>query len=139
MHHGDPMKEHLKAHMSDDMLDCIRMCWQSRAACQTVFFTHCLPHGGPHVAPDHVKLMTDCMEICQVAADFMTRDSALHAEICRACAVICDACADSCLEIGGAEMDRCADICRRCADSCRDMASDAPPPQKSRGAHTVHS
>lgn len=104
------------------MHDCITKCWGCRAYCQETFFNHCLVEGGQHVKAKHVKLMTDCIQICQTAADFMTRDSGLHSTICQACAEICESCAKSCTDIGGAEMDECAEICRDCATACREMS-----------------
>jgi len=101
---------------------CIKLCWACRHDCQKTLFRHCLEEGGAHAAPDHVKLMTDCMEICQTAADFMTRESSMHTATCRACAEICEACARSCERIGDSHMNACAEICRQCAASCREMS-----------------
>lgn len=70
---------------------------------------------------EHVKLMADCIQACQTAADFMVRNSQLHAATCAACADVCEACARSCEKIGGEEMKRCAELCRKCAKSCREM------------------
>jgi hypothetical protein len=105
----------------NDLHDCITLCWECRTECQETLFLHCLPTGGKHVEAEHVKLMADCIQICQAAADFITRGSTLHASVCAACADVCEACAKSCESIGGEEMKRCADICRRCAQSCREM------------------
>ena len=55
--------------------DCIKACWECRHECQETLFDHCLEQGGAHVAPDHVKIMADCIQICQTSADFMTRGS----------------------------------------------------------------
>lgn len=99
--------------------DCIRHCWECRHHCQTELYTYCLQEGGEHAQAGHVKLMTDSIQICQISADFMTRQSEYHEATCRACAEICRACAASCREIG---MDDCADICQACADSCAAMA-----------------
>lgn len=107
---------------NDPMKACIQLCWDCRNTCQETLYNHCLSMGGAHVAHDHVRLMSDCIEICQAAADFMVRGSALHAEVCRACAAICRACADSCAKVGDAHMQACADRCRKCADSCEAMA-----------------
>jgi hypothetical protein len=85
--------------------------------------THCLETGEKHVEPVHFRTMLDCAEICQTSANFMLRNSALHAHTCRACAEICTACADSCEAVG--EMDECVETCRRCAESCRKMAQMA--------------
>lgn len=102
--------------------DCIKACWNCRDTCQSTLYNHCLPHGGHHVEQAHVRVMADCIQICQTAADFMTRGSELHAAVCAVCAEVCDACAESCEAIGDEEMKRCADICRVCADSCREMS-----------------
>ncbi len=108
--------------MSDNpMTTGIQLCWECRATCQETLYQHCLDMGGEHVAAAHVKAMTDCIEICQVAADFMTRRSPLHMVVCAACAAICSACATSCDHIAGDTMKACADLCRRCAKACDDM------------------
>lgn len=102
---------------------CIKLCWECRTECVKTFYNHCLDMGGKHVEKEHLKLMADCIQICQTAADFMTRGSKLQAAECAACAKVCDACAESCERIGGEAMNRCAEICRRCAESCRTMVS----------------
>lgn len=73
------------------------------------------------VALAHVKLMADCIQACQTAADFMARHSSHHAAECAACAEVCEVCARSCERIGDAAMKQCAEICTRCAESCREM------------------
>jgi hypothetical protein len=78
--------------------------------------------GGDHAAPNHVRIMVDCMEACQVAADFMTRGSDLHPSICAATAEVCYACALSCEEVEGEEMEACAQLCRECAEMCDDIS-----------------
>lgn len=101
--------------------ECIDACWECRNDCQETLFNFCLEKGGKHVAAAHVRLMVDCIAACQIAADFMVRNSQFHVAECATCAEVCDACAKSCEDIGGEEMKRCAEICRRCAKSCRDM------------------
>lgn len=120
------MAYHDRARMRTEptMEDCITQCWECRHECQTALYTHCLEEGGVHLGTDHVKLMTDCIQICQTAADFMTRNSPMHAAICRACADICDACALSCDRIE--DMETCADACRACSEACHDMAARSP-------------
>lgn len=103
------------------MENCIQLCWECRDTCQDTLYSHCLPTGGKHAETEHVKLMADCIQACQAAADFMRRNSRLHASECAACADVCEACAQSCERLGDAEMKRCAEICRRCATSCREM------------------
>lgn len=114
---------------------CIRLCWTARHICQKTLAEHCLPAGGKHAAPAHVLAMTDCIELCQVAADFMTRGSPMHTSVCAAAAMIADACADSCEALQphdispDGEMQRCADACRACAIACREMAAQGIAPE----------
>jgi hypothetical protein len=85
---------------------------------------YCLRQGGRHAEANHIRLMLDCVEICQTSADFMIRASDLHKHTCAACAAVCDRCAQDCASFtDSAEMQRCADMCKRCADSCRQMAA----------------
>ena len=104
--------------------DCISLCWQCRNECQKTLFGHCLVKGGEHTELDHVKLMADCIEICQTAADFMVRRSDWHASVCNACADVCEACAKSCERFQDDTMQDCADLCHRCADMCRRMSNE---------------
>lgn len=108
-------------HISKRMQGCIQTCQKCQETCEEMLYAHCLEMGGKHVEPEHVKLMADCIEACQTAANFMKRGSRYHALECIACAEICEACAKSCEKIGGDEMKSCAEICRRCATSCREM------------------
>lgn len=110
MHHHTDIARH----------SAIELAWSCRDTCQSTLYNYCLEHG--HTAPDHVRIMADCIQICQTAADFMTRNSAFHAAACRACAEICDACANSCETMDDAAMKACVDVCRACAESCRAMS-----------------
>lgn len=111
--------------MNGNYQEAINICWECRNVCQKTLYNHCLTEGGAHIEQAHIKLMTDCIQICQVAADFMTRGSGLHEEVCMACAKICLACAESCESIGGAAMLDCALKCRACAESCQNMSKFA--------------
>jgi hypothetical protein len=101
--------------------ECIRLCWDCRHICQRTLFKHCLPIGGMHMEERHVQAMIECIEMCQLAADFMTRDSNHHFDVCALCADICDSCAKTCEQIGDETMMRCAKACRACAKACREM------------------
>lgn len=109
--------------------NCIKLCWTARDTCQTTMSQHCLPKGGEHAAGRHIEMMIDCIQICQVAADYMTRSSPMHAAITSACAVICDTTADSCETFTvDKEMLHCAEVCRACAHACRTTGQDTTPP-----------
>jgi hypothetical protein len=103
------------------MQSCIDACQACHEVCiETI--QHCLKMGGKHASPEHIRTLMDCVQICETSADFMLRQSELHAHTCAACAAVCDRCAASCDALGGAEMKNCAEACRRCADECRRMA-----------------
>jgi hypothetical protein len=110
-----------KKQQKSQLMECVQLCWECRNECQKTLYDYCLEEGGEHADPDHVKLMADCIEICQVAADFMVRNSPLYPSVCNACADICEACAESCEELDDKEMEELAEICSQCAESCRDM------------------
>ena len=77
-----------------------------------------------HAEPAHIRLLSDCAEICQTSANFMLRGSELHSRTCGVCAEVCERCATECDRMGDdAQMKVCADMCRRCAESCRQMST----------------
>lgn len=106
--------------MSHHLEECIEKCWSCRNTCQKTLFNHCLYEGGVHVAPEHVKLMVDCIQICQMAADFMVRNSPNHKELCRVCADICQKCGESCAKIVDENMEKCSEVCFECARICKE-------------------
>jgi hypothetical protein len=110
--------------MSAELRRCIDNCADCHRVCVKTVQT-CLRMGGSHAAPDHIRLLIDCAQICATSADFMTRGSPLHHLTCGACAEVCRQCAESCRKLGGDEMLACAEICDRCADSCARMSADA--------------
>lgn len=111
---------------NQEMEICIDNCQNCHEVCLETI-SHCLETGGEHASADHIKLLQDCVQICQTSADFMIRGSEHHALICGACAEICEACAEECEKMAtgdGADfMRRCAEACRKCAESCRRMSS----------------
>ncbi len=109
--------------MDQDMQRCIESCQDCHNICLQTAMTVCLEAGDTHTQPEHFRLMVNCAEICQTAANFMLSASALHPQICDVCADTCDACAQSCTEIGN--MDDCVQACQQCADNCRQMAQSS--------------
>lgn len=106
-----------------DMKQCIQECLGCHRICLETL-TYCLQKGGKHAEAKHVRLLMDCVEICQTSADFMLRGSDLHTRTCFACAEVCTACAESCEKMGeDVQMKACAEACRRCAESCRGMSA----------------
>lgn len=110
-------------HVTDEMRRCAEECHRCHGVCLETI-QYCLHMGGKHVEPHHIRLLADCVQICQTSGDFMLRGSDLHGETCRVCAVVCERCAQDCARMADdARMKACADQCRRCAESCRKMAA----------------
>lgn len=107
-----------------EMRQCIEHCLDCHAICLETI-SHCLEMGGKHAEASHIRLLMDCVQICQTSADFMLRGSDLHGRICGVCAEVCARCAEDCERLAGDDelMRRCAESCRRCAESCRKMAA----------------
>jgi len=102
---------------------CIQACTECHQVCLATI-QYCLTKGGRHIEPEHLRLMADCVQICIVSADFMTRGSPRHKLTCGVCAKVCAACAEDCGKMADdARMKQCADTCRRCAESCQQMAA----------------
>ncbi|TXN03559.1 four-helix bundle copper-binding protein [Methylobacterium sp. WL64] len=104
-----------------DMQACIEACLRCYQTCLGMMTNRCVEAGGPHVEPEHVRLMLSCAETCRACAHLMVIGSAVHRHQCRACAEICAACAASCEAVG--DMDDCVRACRTCAETCRRMAA----------------
>lgn len=106
-------------HQSPEMRKCIEACQKCHAICLQMAISHCLEIGGKHAEPVHFRLMLDCADMCQATANFMLRGSHFHDQACQLCGAICEACAQSCEQVGG--MEDCVKACRHCADSCRQL------------------
>jgi hypothetical protein len=102
------------------MKDCIDRCQRCHAECLGTAMHMCLERAGRHTEPEHFRLMISCATLCQSAADLMLGGSEFHEGQCALCAVACEACAQSCEDIGG--MEDCVEACRECAQSCREMS-----------------
>ncbi len=109
-------------HSGGGHYECMQACWDCSYECKQALYTHCLEAGGRHVSEQHVKVMSDCIQICQTVADFLARESELHVALFIACAEICESCAQSCAAFGEEDMDHCAGTCRDCARACREAA-----------------
>ena len=107
---------------SGSMQDCIAHCDDCHRACIAAL-VYCLGRGGDHAEASHVRLLRDCAQTCSTSADSMLRGSDAHRGTLRACAEICERCAEDCDRFeNDQEMEECARICRTCAESCLRMA-----------------
>lgn len=102
--------------------ECIQLCWDCGMICQGALYRYFLDDSESRATANHVLILTDCITTCRTAADLMMRDSALSISFCTLCAIVCEACAKSCEDVGSDEMKRCAEICRACADACQGVA-----------------
>jgi hypothetical protein len=111
-------------HTNDEMEKCIRICQDCHALC-TKMIEHCLTLGGKHAAPDHIRLMIDCAQLCETTAQYLIRGSSLHGRMCGLCAEACRQCGDNCQQLAGNDqmVKQCVELCRSCAGSCERMAS----------------
>lgn len=114
---------HIKAVEDKEMQTCIDNCRSCHQACVETMY-YCLSKGGDHANPNHIGLLLDCAQICETSADFMSRNSELHAEVCGICAEICERCADDCNTMAESDeqMAACEQECRKCMESCQTMA-----------------
>lgn len=110
--------------MKQRMEDCIQNCWNCYQICVETR-NYCLEKGGEHANPSHISTLTDCIEMCKMATDFMLRNSDFHIDICGICADACDRCAESCESRQDPQMQACADMCRTCQESCEEMSSES--------------
>ncbi|HEX6553111.1 MAG TPA: four-helix bundle copper-binding protein [Ktedonobacteraceae bacterium] len=106
----------------------IEDCKECHLICvQTIQYS--FQQGGSYAAPDFLRLLEDCAQLCQLSEDYMLRESPFSATTCTVCAQVCDQCAVACDQVGrgtDAQLRACADQCRRCAESCRQMAQLRP-------------
>ena len=110
---------------SKPVQECMTACLDCRRECFAMAMTHCLREGGKHVEQEHLALMFNCASLCQTTADFLSAESSLHSELCRVCATVCGACAQSCAQLDG--MEPCEHTCRECEKACRALFEPAAP------------
>lgn len=92
--------------------ECYRIC--------LALVNHCQTQGGALAESKQIRLLLDCAELCQTAAEFLPRGSELHRTICNACAVVSLKCAAACEEFIEDElMQACAAAGRRAATACQ--------------------
>ena len=79
---------------------------------------HVLRKGGELADAHHIRLLSDCVELCQTTANFLLRGSPIGKRTAALCAEVCRQCA---AELDGSEdpvVQTCADVCRDCAEAC---------------------
>jgi hypothetical protein len=109
----------VRSSLSADLRAGIALCRRARLVLQGAA-VRSLDAGGMELDPVHLRLLLDCAQICETAADFMSRNSPYHLYLCEVCAAICEACAESCALAGA--MKECAAVCQECVVVCRAIA-----------------
>lgn len=72
-----------------------------------------------------IQFTNDCANICELAVKYMLADSAFAKQICKLCAVICNACSDECEKYAHIEYcTLCATDCSTCAIACEEMSKN---------------
>ena len=109
--------------LSPEMQQCIQRCQDCETTCQLTLM-YCLQRGNTYAEAAHIRLLLDCIAMCQTCTGLMLRDSEFAGRLCTLCADLCDRCAASCEQFAGdAQLAACAASCRRCAESCRAMGT----------------
>jgi len=106
------LKEHAACH------NALQACVTACESCAT----GCLNEDDVKAMVPCIKLCRDCADICSLAAQYMTRDSAHAGKLAALCATICEACGDECAKHKMAHCQQCAEACKKCAEECRKMA-----------------
>ena len=105
--------------LSSDLRAGIALCRRARLVLQAAA-VRSFDAGGMELDPVHLRLLLDCAQMCEMTADFMSRNSPYHLYLCEVCAAICEACGESCALAGA--MEECAAICQECIVVCRALA-----------------
>ena len=101
---------------------CIDACNECADACDHCAAA-CLKEQEVKAMAQCVALDMDCAALCRLAAGFMSRGSPFAKDLCRMCAMVCQACGDECAKHEMVHCQQCAKACRACADECHRMAS----------------
>lgn len=81
--------------------------------------------GGNYTDTKRVQLITDCIAICKLSADFKERKSEFAVNIQQTCAEICSKCAKACEELKDDKLKECIAKCNECAQMCKSETSKA--------------
>lgn len=109
--------------LSKDEKLCIPDCMECHRTCLEAV-QYCLQKGGALAAPEHIKLLLDCADMCATTANFMLRASEMEDAVCHACALVCQRCAESCESFDDPRMKACAKVCRACEGPCKRMGAE---------------
>jgi hypothetical protein len=101
---------------------CIDACMKCMQACEECL-TSCLKEPDVQARITCIGMLRDCVDICTMASQWMSRGSMYAKQICQLCATICDACAAECAKFQDQHCKACAEVCKQCANECRNMSA----------------
>lgn len=101
---------------------CINSCVKCMQACEECL-SSCLKEPDVQARAHCISLLRDCIDICALAGQWMSRGSEYAKQICSLCATICDACAAECAKFQDTHCKHCTDYCKQCGDECRKMSA----------------
>lgn len=104
-----------------DMERCIDDCTVMHQVALTAS-GHALRHGGGENTNHIIRVLSDCVEMCQTAANFMLRGSPNHKKVCGLNGEICREVAEACSSFDDDVMKKVVESATRCAESCEAMA-----------------
>lgn len=96
---------------------CIEACLKCAAICNHCA-SSCAKEEDVHMIAKCVQLDMECAVICIATAELMSLGSDKVKEICKLCALMCDACAEECSKHENVHCRECAEACTHCADEC---------------------
>ncbi|WP_043311726.1 four-helix bundle copper-binding protein [Pseudomonas sp. ML96] len=103
---------------------CIQACSACAIACETCAAA-CLKEADVQHLATCISCDIECADLCRLAERLMARDSPLADEICRLCAIACQACAEACGKHQHDHCQQCAQACQRCVVECEALAAGA--------------
>lgn len=101
--------------------NCIDACTKCMQACEECL-SSCLKEPDVQGRIHCINMLRDCIDICALSSQWMSRGSMYAKQLCSLCATICDACAAECSKFQDTHCQQCANFCRKCAEECRAMA-----------------
>jgi hypothetical protein len=105
-----------------EMAECIDDCNRTHQVLLTAS-GHALRHGGAENTAHIIRVMSDCVEMCQTAANFMLRGSPNHKKTCAVNAEFCREVARECARFEDDDvMQKVVEVTTACAESCEQMA-----------------
>ena len=96
---------------------CIEACMKCAAICNYCA-SSCAKEPNAHMMARCIQLDMECAAICFATAELMSLGSDKVKEICKLCAIMCDACAEECSKHENVHCRECAEACTFCADQC---------------------